>query len=85
MWFDSDLTKGNDFKLNEGKFRLDVMKTFFSLMVVRHWHRLSREGVDASTQEAFKAWLDGALGVLICRGHQAHDRVIGSEWALMSL
>jgi len=32
--------------------------------VVRCWHRLSREAVDASSLEVFKARLDGALGSL---------------------
>jgi len=34
-------------------------------MLVRHWHRLPREIVDASSLEVFKASLDGALGNLI--------------------
>ena len=33
--------------------------------MVRHWHRLPREDVDAPSLEAFKARLDGALGSLI--------------------
>jgi len=32
--------------------------------VVRHWHRLPREGVDAPFAEAFKARLDGVLSNL---------------------
>jgi len=32
---------------------------------VRHWHRLPREAVDASSLEAFKARLEGALGSLV--------------------
>ena len=32
--------------------------------VVRHWHRLPRETVDAPSLEVFKARLDGALGSL---------------------
>jgi len=32
--------------------------------MVRHWHRLPREAVDAPSLEAFRARLDGALGSL---------------------
>jgi len=33
--------------------------------MVRHWHRLPREAVDASLLQAFKARLGGALSRLI--------------------
>jgi len=36
-----------------------------SQRVVRHWHRLPREAVDAPSLEAIKARLDGDLGSLI--------------------
>ncbi|KFQ40029.1 hypothetical protein N332_11327, partial [Mesitornis unicolor] len=55
----------NGFKLEEGRFRLDIRKKFFTVRVVRHWHRLSREAVDAPSLEVFKARLDGALGNLV--------------------
>ena len=57
--------KGNGFKLKEGRFRLDIRKKFFTVRVVRHWHRLPREAVDAPSLEVFKARLDGALSNLI--------------------
>ncbi|KAK4806264.1 hypothetical protein QYF61_013408 [Mycteria americana] len=49
----------------EGRFRLDVRKKCFTLRVVKHWHRLPREVVDAPSLETFKVWLDGALSNLI--------------------
>ncbi|KFO60858.1 hypothetical protein N302_15340, partial [Corvus brachyrhynchos] len=52
-------------KLKEGKFRLDIMKKFFTVRVVRHWNRLPKEAVDAPALAVFKARLDKALSNLI--------------------
>ena len=43
---------------------MDVREKFFTMRVVRCWHRLLREVVDAPSLEVFKARLDGALGSL---------------------
>ena len=61
----SDRRKGDGFKLREGRFRLAIRKKFLTVRVVRHWHRLPREAVDAPSLEVLKAMLDGALSNLV--------------------
>ena len=50
-------TRRNGFRLKEGRFRLDIRKKSFTVRVVRHWHRLPRDVVDAPSMETFKARL----------------------------
>ncbi|KAJ7408177.1 hypothetical protein WISP_122309 [Willisornis vidua] len=60
----SDRTRGNSFKLKESRFRLDIKKKFFTLRVLRHWHMLPRELVDASAASALEVSKDRSDGTL---------------------
>ncbi|KAK4826022.1 hypothetical protein QYF61_003843 [Mycteria americana] len=62
----SDRTRGNGFKLKEGRFRVDTRKKLFTVRVVRQWNRFPREVVDAPSLEGrFKVSLDEALSNLV--------------------
>jgi len=56
-----DRAKNNGFKLQKGRFRLDIRKTFFTMRVVKHWNKLPREVVEAPSLETLKARLEGTL------------------------
>ena len=60
-----DGTRGNGFKLKEGRFRLDRRKNSFAVKMVRHWNRLPSDVVDPQSLETFEVRLDKALGNLI--------------------
>ncbi|KFQ62274.1 hypothetical protein N334_04296, partial [Pelecanus crispus] len=55
----------NGFKLRKNRFRLDIRKKFFTVRVVKHWHGLPREAVEAPSLGTSQARLDGALSTLL--------------------
>jgi len=61
-----DRTRGNGFKLRQGRFRLDLRRKLFHTEGGDALNRLPTEAVDAPSLEAFKARLDVALGSLVC-------------------
>jgi len=61
----SHRTRGNGFKLKEGRFQLDIRNKFFTMRVGRHWNRLPRKAVAAPSLDVFKARLDEALSGLV--------------------
>ena len=61
----ADRTRGNGFKLKEGRLRLDMRKKSSTVGVVRQWNKLTRDVVGDLSLETSKARLDGVLNNLL--------------------
>ena len=57
---------------------MDIMK-FLTIMMLRNWHRLSREVVDAPSLGTLKVRLDGALSTDGAVGVPACCRGVGLD------
>jgi len=61
----SDRTRSVGFEQKEVRFELDIRKKFFTMRVLRPWHRLPREAAPAPSLAVLKARLDGTLSNLV--------------------
>ena len=57
----SDRTESNGLKLEHRKFCTNMQKNFFTVRVIEHWNRLSREVVESLSMVIFKTCLCNLL------------------------
>lgn len=69
--------QGKSFKLKEGRFRFEIRKNFFTIRVVRHWNRLSREVLDAPFLEVFQIWVGQGFNFIKLKISLPHGRWVG--------
>lgn len=53
------------FQTKRGEIYIDIRNKYFTVRVVRYWHRLLRDVVDALSVKTFKVSLDQSLNNLI--------------------
>jgi len=75
-----DRTRGNHFKWKESRFRLEIRNKCLAVRVVKPWHRLPREVVNAPPLETLKARLDGALSNLVWLNHRITESQNSRGW-----
>ncbi|RMC15468.1 hypothetical protein DUI87_07660 [Hirundo rustica rustica] len=61
----TDRARGLSLKLQQGRYRLDMRRRFFTERVIKYWNGLPGEVVESPSLEVFKNRLDAALGVMV--------------------
>lgn len=61
----SNRMHGNSSNLHQRRFRLDIIKNFFTKGVVRHWNRFPIEVVDALCLSVFKSIIQMPLNDIL--------------------
>lgn len=59
------MIKQEVFVVKQERVNLEIRKKFFTVGVVKHWHRSTRELADAPSLETFEIRLDRTLSNLI--------------------
>ena len=83
-WSYSDRTKGNGFRLKEGKFRLDVRKKIFTQRMVRRWHSCP-DKMWCPIPGGVQGQVGWGPGQLSCWGAALLMARGGAGWAVRSL